>query len=240
MAALRMFCFPYAGVGLSAFRGWWDEVDPDIEVCCIQTPGRENRIHERPVADISELAQAIAANLAPWLDRPYVFYGHSLGALIAFEVARALRKEMRPAPEHLLVSASRAPHLPWPHLPVHQLSDLDLLAEVNRRYDSVPRQILEDRELRDLVVPALRADFALIETYRYVDGAPLQCPISAFGGQHDSTVSAASLDAWRHQTCTAFRLRMLPANHLFLNRLRRELLYMISAALKHGRGAAAV
>ncbi len=230
MAPLRMFCFPYAGVGVSAFRGWWDQL-PDLEVCFVQTPGRENRIHETPVSAIPELVRSIAASLASWVDRPYVFYGHSLGAIVAFETIRALRRGTQRQPEHLFVSASRAPQLPWPNLPVRHLSDLDLLAEVNRRYGSVPKLVVDDPEMRELVVPALRADFALIETYRYTEEPPLECPISAFGGEYDSMVPAGPLEAWRHQTSKEFNLRMLPGDHLFLGSLRRELLGLISAEL---------
>jgi medium-chain acyl-[acyl-carrier-protein] hydrolase len=225
---LRIFCFPYAGGGISAFREWWQWPEPDVEVCCLQLPGREGRIHEPPIRAISELVPMIVENLAPWLDQPYVLFGHSLGALIAFEVAHAIRSARLPLPRHLFVSASHAPQLPWPYPAVRHLGDREFLDEVHRRYNSVPQQVFDDPDLRDLVLPALRADFSLVETYRYTKQTALECPISAFGGQDDWTVPVESLTAWQHQTCKSFRVHMLPGNHLFLSSVRSKLTGLLS------------
>src|SRR5215212_799742 len=120
-AAVRVFCLPYAGVGASAFRGWAEAFGPDVELLYVQTPGREGRLREAACATVAELARALASEMTVLLDRPYVFFGHSFGAVVAFETAQELRRRGAPEPAHLFVSASRAPHLPWPHPPVRQL-----------------------------------------------------------------------------------------------------------------------
>jgi len=229
-----MFCFPYAGVGISAFRDWWNWPASDVEICCLQMPGRESRVREPAFKAVSELVPALVNALTPWLQQPYVFFGHSLGALIAFEVANAVRRAGIGPPRHLFVSASHAPQLPWPYPPVHHLDDLDFLNEVQMRYESVPRQVFQDPDLRSLVLPGLRGDFALVETYQYAKKPALDCPISAFGGDQDTTVPTESLAAWGHQTCSTFRMQMLPGKHLFLNALRPRLAQLLSDELSGG------
>ncbi len=230
-ATRRLFCFPYAGVGISAFRGWTEHLAPEVEVCLVQPPGREDRYRETPFTSIPELVEVVGSHLTEWLDRPYALYGHSLGAVVAFEAARYLRRKAARAPERLFVGASRAPQLPWPHRHVHPLSDDELIREIDRRYGSIPRGLLDDPEIRKLLLPALRADFQQMETYRYHEAAPLSCGITAFGGASDMLISVDALSAWRHQTCTGFELRILPGSHLFIQMARMELLSSISTVL---------
>ena len=229
-----MFCFPYAGVGVSAFREWWAWPATDIEICCLQIPGRESRIREPPFKTVSALVPPLVAALTPWLERPYVFFGHSLGALIAFEAANAVRRAGLRMPKHLYVSASHAPQLPWPYPAVHDLDDMEFLSEVHTRYESVPQQVFQDPDLRSLILPGLRADFALVETYRYIPKPALDCPISAFGGDQDATVPADSLTAWRHQTKSTFRMQILPGKHFFLNAVRPRLTQLLADELSGG------
>jgi surfactin synthase thioesterase subunit len=202
-------------------------------VCPIQIPGRENRLREPAITLLRTLAATIADELEPLLDLPFAFYGHSLGAIVAFETARQLRQTGRALPNALFVSASRAPHLPWPHPPVRHLNDIDLLKEIHRRYGSVPTIVLADAELRELLTPALRADMNLIETYRYEPEEPFAFPIFAFGGDTDHMVGHAEITEWGSQTSGLFRFRMLPGDHLFLQSRREELLEDISSALGH-------
>lgn len=215
-AATRLFCFPYAGAGVAAYRRWWNDLD-DVEVCCIRAPGRESRYREDPISDLCDLAGAIAAEMSGWLDRPYAVYGHSVGALIGFEVIRALRARRVPLPVHFMVGASPAPHLPRTDPATHALADMEFLGEVQRRYESLPDPVvLEDVELRELVVRPLRADLRALETYKFLPGCPLECPISAYGGHSDRAVSRYQLDQWRVHTSAAFDLEMLPGGHVFL------------------------
>jgi medium-chain acyl-[acyl-carrier-protein] hydrolase len=230
-AALRLFCFPYAGGGASAYRTWNKELTSDIEVCWIQWPGRENRIRERPFETIDELVPALVNGLSEWLVPPFAFYGHSLGAKIAFETTRHLRRTGKVQPSHLFVGASQAPQLPWPHPPLHVLREDEFIKEVQKRYGGVPREVLQDAELRALLIPTLRADVRLIETYRYDPEPPLNCAITVFGGSDDNTVDRIGLDAWRHQTSQAFRLLMVAGDHFFLHSARQQLLNAIGGSL---------
>jgi medium-chain acyl-[acyl-carrier-protein] hydrolase len=231
MAATRLFCFPHAGVGAAAYRGWAENMDGEIDLCYIQLPGRENRVREAPFTALESLVEALATELGPWVDRPYVFYGHSLGAIVAFETARELHRCGFADPEHFFVSASRAPQLPWPHPPIRHLSGSELLREVHRRYDSVPAEFLEDVELQELLVPALRADLTMLETYRHVPERPLGCSITAFGGRQDRMIERAALDGWRDHTGREFHVHLLEGGHMFLQTGRGWLLKMIAATL---------
>lgn len=222
-AGLRLFCFPYAGGGTAIFHAWSDGRLADVEVCAIQLPGREARLGEPPFSDLTPLLEALLANLPPYLDRPFAFYGHSFGALIAFELARHLRHHSHARPVHLFVSALRAPSLPSPNPPLHPLPDGAFVTEMERLYGGIPGPVKEHRELMDLLLPTLRADVTLMERYVHVAGQPLDCPISAFGGRADTTLSREELGAWRDQTDNSFLLRMLPGGHFFV-RTDRDLL----------------
>jgi medium-chain acyl-[acyl-carrier-protein] hydrolase len=230
-AKIRLFCFSHAGAGTAAYRGWGRAAQPHLEVCTIQLPGRENRLREAPVTSLAELVQPLADSIQSASDRPFAFFGHSLGAIVAFETARQIRRCGGQLPMALFVSASRAPQLPWPHPPVQHLDDLELLAEVDRRYGSVPSVVLEDAELRQLLTPGLRGDMTLIENYRYEREAPFDIPVVAFGGDIDEMVRRPELEQWNEQTCKSFRLRILDGDHLFLQSKRQDLLEDIGGSL---------
>jgi surfactin synthase thioesterase subunit len=223
-AAARLFCFSHAGAGGSAYRGWSDAAPAELEICMIQLPGRESRLREPALTSLAEIVQPIVKALEPRTDVPFAFFGHSMGALVAFETARELRRVGGGSPVALFVSASRAPQLPWPHPPVRHLTDVELLTEVNRRYESVPDVIIQDAELRELLTPALRADMTLVETHAYQPENPFGFPVVAFGGDADRMVKRPELEQWRAHTADSFRLRMLSGDHLFLQARRQELL----------------
>ncbi len=214
-ARIRLFCFPYAGGGASIYHAWAQSLPPQVEVCPVQLPGRENRIREEPFRRMEALVEALAAGLAPLLDRPFAFFGHSMGSLIAFELARGLRREGRPGPVHLFVSGHRAPQLPPQDEPIHPLPDREFLDKVFQ-LNGTPEEVRTNPELRALFLPILRADFELCETYRYRAEPPLPCPLSAFGGLGDSHAPREELQAWQAQSQGRFVLRMLPGDHFFL------------------------
>jgi medium-chain acyl-[acyl-carrier-protein] hydrolase len=229
-ARLRLFCFPYAGGGASIFRTWSDGLSAEIEVCPVQLPGRGTRLREPPFRQLSSLVQALAQALFPYFDKPFAFFGHSLGALVSFELARQLRRQYSVEPVHLFVSACCAPQIPNSGAPLHTLPDPALL-ETLRHLNGTPREILKHEELMRLMLPVLRADFAVYETYAYSTELSLDCPISTFGGLHDRSVSRSDLEAWRAQTNAFFSLRMLPGNHFFLNTAKPLLLRVLSQDL---------
>src|SRR5712691_623251 len=218
-ARLRLFCFPYAGGTASVFRAWSEHLPPEIEVCPIQLPGRESRLGEVPFSRLPPIVEALAPALRPYLDKPFAFFGHSMGALIGFELARHLRREGQSDPIHLFVSGHRAPQLPDPNPPIHQLPEPAFIQEL-RRLKGTSEAVLADPDLMELVMPMLRADFAVSETYLYTPEQPLACPITAFGGLQDKEVSRGEMDAWRVQTQQSFLLCMLPGDHFFLHASR--------------------
>ncbi len=229
-ARLRLFCFPYAGGSALMFRTWSDALPADVEVCPVQLPGRSPRLMERPFTEVSSLSRVLAEALASLLDKPFAIFGHSLGALVGFELARQLRKQHDVNPVRLFVSAGCAPQVPRRRSPIHTLPAKEFLTEV-RRLKGIPTEVLEHEELMEVILPLLQADFALYENYVYSIEPPLNCPISAFGGLRDDTVNQSDLEAWRDQTTASFSLRMLQGDHLFLNTTQPLLVQMISQDL---------
>ncbi|HEX2164950.1 MAG TPA: thioesterase domain-containing protein [Thermoanaerobaculia bacterium] len=232
-ARLRLFCFPYAGGGASAYRGWGEELPETVEVCPVQPPGREGRIRQSPLSDLDELLAALDAGLSAELDElPHAFFGHSLGAIVAFELARRRRARGAAPPVHLLVSAHAAPAIPPDDEPLHDLPS-DRFRERLRGLNGTPAEVLDHPELMELVEPLLRADFRLNETYRYLPGAPLDCPLTAFCGFRDHEVPRPKMEPWADVTTGRFRLHMLPGDHFFLNGTGRpHLLRLVKDALE--------
>lgn len=229
-ARLRLFCFPYAGGGASIYRLWPNDLPAAVEVCAIQPPGRETRMREKPFTHVAPLAQALAPILRPYLDRPFAFFGYSLGSLVGFELARELRRQGDAQPLHLFVGGRRAPQTPDPEPPIHDLPEAEFLVEL-RRLSGTPEAVLQNAELMQLLQPLLRADFAVNETYVFTEDPPLDCPISAYGGLEDAEASREDLAAWREQTRGSFKLQMFPGGHFFLNSDRAMLLRAISEDL---------
>lgn len=210
-----MFGLPYAGSGATTFRAWLDFLPETVELCPIQLPGRETRMREAPFENVLPLVQALAPALMPLLDRPFVFVGHSMGALIGFELARELRRQNAAAPSHIFVSGRIAPHLPLPRRPFYNRTEPDLIDGL-REMGGTPEEVLENAELMKLLIRVLRADFAVNETYGYSAEPPLDCPISSFAGLQDPEVSREPLEAWRIHTTIQFEAQIFPGGHFFL------------------------
>jgi medium-chain acyl-[acyl-carrier-protein] hydrolase len=228
---LRLLCLPNAGAGASTFRAWSASIPEDIEVLPVQLPGREERLSERPFDNLPELIEALGPAIEPWLeDVPFAIYGHSMGALIAFELARWLRTTYRPLPRHLFLAGHRGPHLPDPGPLFHTAPDVGLLDELRRLCGTHPH-VLNNRELMALYLPTVRADLAVCETYSYTRAAPLRCPITAYGGTRDTEASVAELVGWRDHTFGRFELRMFTGDHFFPISARSQLLESIVAHL---------
>lgn len=226
-ASLRLFCFPYSGGSASAFRSWEHSLPPDIEIVPIQLPGRENRMREKPFMHLTPLIQTLLDVLPPLLDKPFVLFGHSLGALICFELARQLQKQGGPQPEHLFVSAHRAPQRPLLQLPLHLQSDTNMLQEL-RNLNGTSEAILQNKELMDLLMPLFRADFSIYETYTYEHEEPLNCDITAFCGTRDTRVAREEMVSWRNQTDGHFILHTIPGEHFFIHTAQTQVLQRLS------------
>jgi medium-chain acyl-[acyl-carrier-protein] hydrolase len=229
-ARLRLFCFPYAGGGASVYRTWGDDLPPAVEVCPVQLPGRESRMSERAYTNIDDLVAAAIPVLTPFFDRPFALFGHSMGSLIAFELARALRDRGGPQPLHLFASGHRAPQLSKDEAPIYNLPEDQFIEEL-RQFNGTPELVLQNAELMTLLLPVLRADFELVGTYQVKPGPPLSIPISAFGGVDDHEVSPEALAAWQAETAGPFSRRLYPGDHFFIHSARDSLLRDVSADL---------
>jgi surfactin synthase thioesterase subunit len=202
-----------------------------MEVCAIQLPGRESRLDEASLDSIPKLVHALLPALEPLLDLPFAFFGHSLGAVLASEVARALDQRGGPLPAHLVVSARRPPHLPDPRAPLHGLSDQHFASEINRRYGGIPEELLRYPDVVAVLLPSLRADITALETHLPALRPPMRIPIAAFGGTHDGLTPREHLEAWRGETVADFRVRSFAGDHFYLKPQLGEVLADLTVTL---------
>jgi medium-chain acyl-[acyl-carrier-protein] hydrolase len=214
-AKVRLFALPSAGGGAAGYFRWRPALAPRVDVLPILLAGREARIGETPIADLHTLVAEIADAVEPLVDRSYALWGHSMGAWLAFELARELRRRGARTPDLLIVAASPAPQRPKSDAPLRALPDAEFVAEVSRRFDGIPTAVRGNAELLQLLLPALRADMTLIETYEYADEPPLDVEILALGGTEDRAVPATALADWRRHTSRKFSQRTLPGGHFF-------------------------
>ncbi|GAA1903091.1 alpha/beta fold hydrolase [Streptomyces sodiiphilus] len=221
---LRLVCVPYAGGSAAVFHGWSRELPPAVEPWALRLPGRDARLHEPLPTSLVEVAREAAEALAATLTPPYALFGHSLGAFLAFETARALRDTWGMEPSLLAVSARNAPQQRTYTGTVHRLDDEEYLDVMDRRYGAIPPMIREDAQMRALYLPILRADTAMLETYRYVPGLSLSCPVLAYGGTEDPETTHSSLSQWGDLTSAGCTTTLLPGGHFFLQQQRRRLL----------------
>ena len=211
-ARLRLFCLPYAGGAASIYRTWQAAMPAEIEVCPVQPPGRESRLGEPLFRRAEALAEALADNLDGWLDLPFAFFGHSLGSVVAYETLVSLQASRKVEPRALLVSARRAPSTASSWGPVHDLPD-DKFRDLIRSFAGTPQEVLDHPELMELLIPLLRADFEINDTYDPPPRALLDCPVVAFGGEHDVGVPRAELEPWAEVTRGSFDLVVLHGDH---------------------------
>jgi medium-chain acyl-[acyl-carrier-protein] hydrolase len=235
-ARLRLFCFPYAGAGASLFLRWPEALPPFVEVCAVQLPGRENRLGESAFSRMHDLVHTLASVLSAHLTTPFVLFGHSLGAFIAFELARRLRDLDLPEPVHLIASGQRAPQVPDSLPAVGHLSDREFILEMVRRYDAIPQVVLESPKMMEVVLPLLRADVLMLETYTYRKAPPLACPITCLGGLGDNESTTDDLVPWREQTTGPFSVEMFPGGHFFMESARESVLRVLSVVAERSLG----
>lgn len=235
-ARCRLFCLPYAGAGASIFRGWPAALRGVAELWPVHLPGRERRLSDRAPDTVVALAGEVARGLAACLDRPFVLFGHSMGGLLSFEVARQLRRLDLPLPRALLVSGYGGPHLPDTRPRIHALPDAAFLEAIGA-LDGTPEDVLANTELMALLLSLLRADFRMVETYRFQPGVPLDMPIHVYGGRDDKDAPRKALEAWSAQTTGPATVTLFEGGHFYLkdeaaallSRLRRDILALAAA-----------
>lgn len=234
-APVRLFCFPHSGGSVGEYVRWADHL-PDVEIWGVQLPGRGSRAEEAPFTRMRELVDALVG--AVDFGTSFAFFGHSLGAYVAFETARRLRDLGRPPPATLFLSAAPAPQLPRRGIPASHLDEDGLLTALEPTYGELAVELREDAELRELILPGLRADLLLVESYRYEAGAPLDREMVITGGARDD-LTREELDAWRAHTTGPFSLHLLPGGHFYPREHKDTLLRLIGEALRQGHPHAA-
>ncbi|ARF81389.1 thioesterase II family protein [Kitasatospora aureofaciens] len=210
-AALRLYCFPHSGGSPGEYQRWADRLPAEVEVWGVQLPGRGSRMRESAMTDMRELVGALTEQAE--FSGPYAFIGHSLGAIVAYETAVALRDRGRPEPQQLIVSVNGPPHLHRPGLPLHLLDGADFVPRVEERYGPLP-ELGSDARMRELYLANLHADLTIVATYQYVPTAPLSCPILALGAT-DDWEDESRLGEWRRHTTGPSAVRLFPGGHFY-------------------------
>jgi medium-chain acyl-[acyl-carrier-protein] hydrolase len=210
-----------------------------IEVVPIQLPGRGVRLAEPLFHHLPEIVEALELALSPFFDKPFAFFGHSMGGLIALELSRRLRRAGRITPIHLFVSGRRAPQLPELGPVTYNLSEPKFLHRL-RCLNGTPQGVLDHPELMQLMIPLLRADFSVCETYEYKTEPALDCPLTVFGGLGDAEIPREQLELWREHTTSLFSLHMFPGDHFFLKSAQPDMLRIVAQQLAGARCQAPV
>jgi len=224
-ARLRLICLPYACGSASMFHSWPEALPADVEVCGVQLPGRETRLQEPPVRKMDQLVPMLTDALRPWLDLPFAIFGHSMGALVGFEMMRELRRRGEQQPIHLFASGCHAPQYPDPAV-VYDLPDDDFLGYLHS-IGGLSDVMAGNKELIALMLPMMRADSEVTETYTWQPAAPFDCPITAFAGLEDPMTTHVEVEGWREHTTNRFGLAYFPGDHWFLQSARDEVLQAI-------------
>jgi medium-chain acyl-[acyl-carrier-protein] hydrolase len=230
-ATLRLFCFPYAGGLATIYHSWPQLLPENVELYAAQLPGRGSRTKEPPFTNVQSLIEAIVPTIKPHLDKPFAFFGHSMGAIISFELAHRLRQEYNIEPMHLFISGCRAPQFRITDNDAYKLPDPEFIQEL-RRLNGTPKEVLEHAELMALIIPILRADFEICQTYAYTPKPALSCPITIFGGLQDMDVTRQYLEGWGEYTTASSSLKMFPGDHFFLHSAERILLQQLYMGLQ--------
>lgn len=241
LGCLRLFCFPYAGGSAQVFRSWQRQFPSDVALSLVHLPGRASRISEPAFTRLTPMVREIADAIIPELQTDYAFWGHSMGALISFELARELRRRGHAGPLGLFVSGRMAPQIPPADPPTYDLPEQEFIAEL-KRLNGTPRELLEEPGLMELFLPTIRADFEVVETHTYEPGAPLACPFHVYGGLKDSSIPVESLRAWQEQTTTRCIVRLFPGDHFFIHSYSTDVVHTLmrdTLALRAQGGVAA-
>jgi surfactin synthase thioesterase subunit len=229
-AALRLYCFPHAGGGASAYRSWPELIGADVEVVAVRLPGRESRFAEPRFRRMADVVAALCGPLSASLDRPFAFFGHSLGALVAFETACVLARAGAPSPVHLLAAASPAPGRGGRDGPLHTLPAHALIDRL-REYGGLPEPVLAQHALLSVLLPTIRDDLEIGYAYHAADIGCLRCPVTVLGGVDDRSVSAEDLAGWEAVTDGPFAIRLVPGGHFFVGEAGASTMASIVEAL---------
>jgi surfactin synthase thioesterase subunit len=228
----QLFCFPYAGGAAAAYRGWIPRFGTNVEPLPLEFPGHGSRILELPARGLVELVDALCSALAPHLRSPFAFFGHSLGAILAYEAALRIRAQGRQTPTHLFVSGARAPHRfgNAPDKWLHDLAEPELIAAV-RELGGTPAEVLDNPELITLLMPTLRADFELCDRYSLASPAVATPTIVALSGESDAVAGPSEMEHWRWCAADSFQALTFRGGHFFIREHEHEICHAIESTL---------
>ena len=230
-AKINLFCFPHAGGSASFFRKWAEQLLDQVNLYSLQLPGREERFSEPCVKDIHILVDLLTEIFLPKLDSKFIFFGHSIGALICFELAKSLYKVENICPSHLILSSHMPPSIPF----VEHVSDLPNKQFINHlfKYEALPREIIQNKEILKLFLPFIRADFSLSESYKYYNvTSPLPAPITIWYGCYDDTINIVEIDKWGLETTVPINLKKFKGNHFYINSSSNDIIYELNNIIK--------
>lgn len=232
MTQLNLFCFPYAGAGTIEYRSWQVLFPDRIRVCPVRLPGREDRMKETPYSAMDPLVKVLFQELSSDLQKvPFAFYGHSMGAWIAYELCRELRRQQENLPVYLFVAARWAPHLPDPLPLLSPLPDKEFLNQLQERYQAIPPAIFNNAEAMQFFLPVLRGDMQLLDEYQWKPEDPLSVPIHVFYGAEDPRVPPALIPPWAEHTNQSFGIEKIQGDHFFLRSSKKNLISKLTALL---------
>lgn len=230
-AAVRLICWPYSGGAAALFHPWAKLLPAFVEVWAVHLPGHPPRLREPLETRWEPLVDGALQEIATLLDKPCAFFGHSLGAMLAYETARRLQTRGGPMPRLLIASGHAAPHRPRPAGPIHALPDTAFIAEV-RSYKGLPDWVLDHPEMLEMVLPILRADFEVFETYAHHAEPMLTCPLAVLSGNRDPWTPKADLEAWGELTSAPVQYHAFPGEHFFLHDQQQAVLWTVSRLLE--------
>lgn len=227
---LRLFCFPYAGGSATTYYPWAALLDPEVELVAIQPPGRSGRINETAYCDMQPLVDSLIENIVPLLNVPFIFFGHSLGSRVAYELATRLKARQLPTPTHFFASGSRAPHIAVEEKQLYKLPDEKFISEL-QRLNGTPEAVLQNQELMQLFLPLLRADFQIADTY-VSDKVVLSCPITILAGTEDVDIKPVQLESWKELTSCAGEVHYVPGDHFFIEKNKQLVFKLLSEKIE--------
>ena len=235
---LRLICCPHAGGSPAVFSPWASRLPPSLDMLTLQLPGHGSRLKERPFTRLTEVIEAVGPALLPHLDAtPFAVLGHSMGTLIAFELTRWLRRHHHPLPVHLVVAARRAPHVRDFHGDVHR-RPFEGIVEHIQKLGGTPQAILTHHEMLKIFIPIVRADYEIVETYRYTEEPPLPCSITTLAGIEDPATVDEHLELWEKHTTAGFSRSFFPGGHFFLHNQPEVLPTVLKALALKGQSLA--
>lgn len=225
-AILRIFCFPYSGGGASAYFPWIDKLSSSLELVSIQLPGRENRFHEPLVSNLDVIIAELCKEFERYKEKPFIVFGHSLGALLCYEFVKGVHKLYNTYPKHMFISASKAPHMPFRIKKLSHLSDVQVIKELSV-YGGIDQTLKENIQILKIFLPIFRNDFSIGENYSYRKFTPFPFNITVFHGVNDPTVKEEEINAWQKYTTGHFESFSFEGGHFFIKNKQDEILKVI-------------